>query len=279
MSREVTFDGRRIVIEFGYDAAIVDLVRDIPGRKWDRKSKVWTCPAMSLPEVVEKLQPLGFSVPAELIAKVGLVMQRRAEVEKRAERKRMADESRKLKDAEAARRLEVFRGEVAFFPASDAPMTRRIKSAGVYAAIIEETDFGGAVIGYRVPDDEVVRALAARGEPTDAESRLLSVLHYMFTVNAQAKVGRSWHSTAVTRYGKKNHLLAEACRLAAKQSRFTWGWKLDPCPPPNGAAWVLYFQEGGEQLSFHTFDRGDGPSFRGEWNGIRNVNFPWKPAR
>ena len=59
------------------------------------------------------------------------------------------------------------------------------------------------------------------------------------------------------------------------QVRFVWGWKKDPNPPVNGAEWVLYFEAEGKQISFHTFERSDGPDFPREWDGVINENFPW----
>lgn len=45
----VTADGEHLVIAAPYEA--LDLVRTIPGRRWDKTRKVWTCPAAALPAV------------------------------------------------------------------------------------------------------------------------------------------------------------------------------------------------------------------------------------
>lgn len=50
-----------------------------------------------------------------------------------------------------------------------------------------------------------------------------------------------------------------------------WGWKIDPSQEFH--KWVFYIDlplmRG--QLSFHTAERGDGPDYPGQWDGIRNV--------
>ena len=80
----------------------------------------------------------------------------------------------------------------------------------------------------------------------------MALLHYTWVVNTEAK--DTSYASSQYRYMKKGYLLDEPCRLAAKQNLFTWGWKLDPDPPPNDATWVLYFERDGLQRSFHTFD-------------------------
>lgn len=44
-----------------------------------------------------------------------------------------------------------------------------------------------------------------------------------------------------------------------------WGWKGDPAQARH--RWVIYVELPTGQVSFHTGDRGDGPSFPGEWCG------------
>lgn len=265
--RRVQERGSELLIEFPYDAAVVDAVRTIPRRRWDKKNKCWICGLKYLPEVIDVLSPFGFCIPDDVLAQLDSIRTLRQEAEKRKERK-----AQRERRAEAAYRESS--EEMAFVPSHDARLTRHIKKAGVYRMVRERTDFGSAVIGYGVPDRIVIAALECMGRSVDAEARLVALLKYLFKINAEAKDGRSFFSTAVTRYGKKEHLLREACRLATKQDRFTWGWKEDPCPPPNGAAWALYFDAEGKQISFHTFARGNGPDFPGEWNGIFNQDFP-----
>jgi len=266
--RRVQERGSKLLIEFPYDTAVVDAVRTIPRRRWNKKDKHWICGLKYLPEVVDVLSPFGFCIPDDVLAQLDSIRASRQEADDRERRK-----AQRERRAEAAFRESS--EEKAFVPTHDASLTRRIKKSGVYRMVRERTDFGSALIGYEVPDRFVIDALEFIGHSVDADARLVALLKYLFTINAEAKRDRSFYSTAVTRYGKKEHLLQEAGRLAAKQSRFTWGWKEDPCPPPNGAAWVIYFEMEGKQISFHTFERGYGPDFPGEWNGVFNEDFPW----
>jgi len=267
--RRVRRQGSELLIEFPYDAAVVDAVRTIPKREWNKEAKHWTCRLEYLPEVIDTLSPHGFGIPQDLVDRLDSIKSVRRKAERREEQK-----AHRERCAEAAFRESS--EEKAFVPSHDASLTRRIKNAGVYERVTEETSFGSTVIGYEVPDRIVIEALTEKGHAADRKGRLVELLRYMFKINAEAKQGRPYFSAAVTRYGKKEHLLREACRLATEQDWFTWGWKMDPDPPPNGAEWVLYFEAEGKQVSFHTFDRGDGPDFPGEWNGVINEEFPWK---
>lgn len=255
-------------IRFDYDERRVAAVRSIPGRRWHRKERIWTCPLSSLPEVISALGPLGFAIPPDVAARCDAIMAKRA-----AKTARQAKAALRREAAEKA--LLKSKAARAFVPAGDQLLTRRIKAAGAFREIVEHANFGATVIGYEVPEETLVRILRALGRPSDPGSRLLALLRYLFRINAEAKQSRSHYSRAVLRYGKKEHLLAEACRLAALQDRFVWGWKEDPCPPANGAGWVLYFAADGRQVSFHTFDRGQGPAFPGNWDGIVNLKCPW----
>jgi hypothetical protein len=266
--RRVRQQGSSLLLEFPYDPDVVHAVRTIPRRRWNKEDKHWICDIKYLPEVIDALSPFGFVIPHDVLAQLDGIRKLRQKADARRKRK-----ARQEKCVERAFRNS--REEMAFQPSRNAKLTRRIKKGGVYRKVIERTDFGSTVIGYEAPDRIVIDALASLGYSVDAEGRLVALLRYLFRINAQAKRDPSFYSTAVTRYGKKEHLLREACRLAAKQTRFVWGWKEDPDPPPNGAAWVLYFEAEGKQVSFHTFERGDGPDFPGDWNGVFNQDFPW----
>lgn len=51
--------------------------------------------------------------------------------------------------------------------------------------------------------------------------------------------------------------------------RFRWGWKRDPS---SFVPWVFYMELPPGQVSFHCYDRGEGPDFAGEWDGVRGVS-------
>jgi hypothetical protein len=53
----------------------------------------------------------------------------------------------------------------------------------------------------------------------------------------------------------------------------TFGWKVDPLVPLNGApSWVLYVDLPEGQVSFHCPSRGKGPDYPGEWDGQRGAS-------
>lgn len=56
----------RIAIEFPYDRSLIDVVREIPGRRWDPDRKLWTAPLEVAAEVVRVLGARGFVVDASL---------------------------------------------------------------------------------------------------------------------------------------------------------------------------------------------------------------------
>lgn len=61
LSRQVTHDGRgSLRIRFPFDRALVDLVKSLPGRRWNPAEKFWSVPEEDTVGLVEALHPLGF---------------------------------------------------------------------------------------------------------------------------------------------------------------------------------------------------------------------------
>jgi hypothetical protein len=264
-----------IEIAFPYDGDVVGAVHDIPGNKWSYRTRLWTCPVASLPKAIAALEPKGFPITKSLrkfAAEIDAKNRAKATARKQVEKKKALSDA---KTQAAAAALEKFPGEKAFVVAGEAKLTRLLKAGNRYRSIESATDFGNTTIGYEVPESSLLEILGKLGSPIDPESRLLSTLKLLFELNVDAKRSPSSHTTSRTRYAKKDYLLREACRLATKQPMFVWGWKEDPKPPDNMACWVLYFQRDGKQLSFHTFQRGDGPDFPDEWDQNYNAAFPW----
>lgn len=56
-----------IAIEFAYNQAFVDIVKNLPGRKYSAEQKCWTVPEHFAREAVEALKPLGFQVEESLL--------------------------------------------------------------------------------------------------------------------------------------------------------------------------------------------------------------------
>jgi len=66
MSRSVTYDVLgNLVIRFPYDRDLVDLVKNLPGRRWNATERYWSVPASEVLATVALLHPAGFSVDEE----------------------------------------------------------------------------------------------------------------------------------------------------------------------------------------------------------------------
>jgi len=61
MEKKVWKEDGLILIAFPYDGRLVQLVRGLPGRRWDSKRRVWAVPAKHVISVVELLRGEGFS--------------------------------------------------------------------------------------------------------------------------------------------------------------------------------------------------------------------------
>ena len=61
MSRRVTHDGSgNLEVRFSFDRRLVDLVKTLPGRRWNPEGKYWFLPDERVVEIVEALYPEGF---------------------------------------------------------------------------------------------------------------------------------------------------------------------------------------------------------------------------
>ncbi len=56
----VSFDGKRVVIRVAYNAATIDKIKSIPGRRWDSGRRWWTVPLEFLPQLRELLPGLVY---------------------------------------------------------------------------------------------------------------------------------------------------------------------------------------------------------------------------
>ena len=60
----------KIGISFRYDARLVEVVRSLPGRSFDRSKKLWCVPLVHGPMVFDKLKPWNFAIYPELARRV-----------------------------------------------------------------------------------------------------------------------------------------------------------------------------------------------------------------
>jgi len=65
-SIELTTDGESLLIRFPYREDLVDEVRGLPERRWDRETRVWRVPATHVDQVVGVLLPHGFATTPEV---------------------------------------------------------------------------------------------------------------------------------------------------------------------------------------------------------------------
>jgi exodeoxyribonuclease VII large subunit len=63
---ELDRDGQHLLIRFPYREDLVDEVRNLPGRRWDRNRKVWRVPATHAEAVVSTMMRHGFEVTSEV---------------------------------------------------------------------------------------------------------------------------------------------------------------------------------------------------------------------
>lgn len=63
---ELDSDGRTLLIRFPYREDLVDEIRNMPGRRWDRGGKVWKVPATHTEIVVGTFMRYGFEVTPEV---------------------------------------------------------------------------------------------------------------------------------------------------------------------------------------------------------------------
>ena len=65
-SVELDRDGRTLLISFPYREDLVEVVRTLPGRRWDRASKTWRVPATAAEQVASSFMPHGFQIAPEV---------------------------------------------------------------------------------------------------------------------------------------------------------------------------------------------------------------------
>src|SRR3990167_1863753 len=76
----INLRGEKLAITFDYDPLIVDVIRTVPGRRWNSHNMRWEVPIQNAPECVEILKPLGFLVHADVLALVDLKQKEEAAV-------------------------------------------------------------------------------------------------------------------------------------------------------------------------------------------------------
>lgn len=74
--RHITTEGRRFVLSFDYNPALVAAVKNIPGRKWDGERKVWTVGVDAALSVAKFADEYSFSLDPQAVAAVEAAQER-----------------------------------------------------------------------------------------------------------------------------------------------------------------------------------------------------------
>ena len=64
---DIEEEQKRLCISFPYDRKLVDVVRAMPARWFDRESKAWYVPLSQADEVVGRLRHHGFNLSDDLM--------------------------------------------------------------------------------------------------------------------------------------------------------------------------------------------------------------------
>lgn len=94
--------------------------------------------------------------------------------------------------------------------------------------------------------------------------------------SARAKMYRpgrfGFRSDAYARKNDSIHRLTDALALHAASAGIVWGWLEDDTRDVHN--WILYVDLPTGQVSFHTVARGQGPNYKGRWDGVRQAAPP-----
>lgn len=98
------------------------------------------------------------------------------------------------------------------------------------------------------------------------------------SVRAKKYTKRSWTADA---YQRKQYSIDELCKVLLEHGpalSITFGWKPDLAvvfggfDGPTKHSWVFYVDLPCGQVSFHTPERGEGPDYPGDWDGIKGAS-------
>ena len=126
-----------------------------------------------------------------------------------------------------------------------------------------------AIDVFEQSDGEVTKAYYAELQQLGPAGEIAVALFRCQKRSSAAKRyrGRRFRSAA---YDVKNWSMGELCRLLEKHGKelgIRYGWKQDP--KTEFYPWVLYVDLPQGQVSFHSPDRGLGPDYPGEWDGLK----------
>ena len=132
---------------------------------------------------------------------------------------------------------------------------------------MRDFDIEDSVVAEIVDGSDAVatRALYRALDATGTHGEIAHLLLATWKNSSRAKAFRSYSDRYYETKGA--HLTALAHKLATAD--LTWGWGED-C---NGfLKWVIYVDLPTGQVSFHAEERGDGPDYPKQWDGVRFVS-------
>lgn len=127
---------------------------------------------------------------------------------------------------------------------------------------------------YEGSDGDATRALYAELQELGPVGDIAVNLFRACKTSERAKKyrgGNRFGSYRRQSYDTKQWAMNNLCRVLqehAERLEIVWGWKEDPTQEYH--RWVLYAVIPTGQCSFHTEQRGAGPEYPGDWDGIRN---------
>lgn len=119
---------------------------------------------------------------------------------------------------------------------------------------------------YDGSDPESTRRLYAELDSRGPLGRLATALFRASKCSGRAKdYTRRFKGEA---YARKQWSMGVVCELLQAEPTLVpaWGWKRDP--KQEHYPWVLYVETPAGQVSFHNRERGRGPDYAGEWDGV-----------
>ena len=93
--------GTLLLIRFPYREDLVEVMRTLPDRRWDKGKKAWTAPAAWVDEIVPKLIGYGFTMDSDVSAMFAGTVPKPPPPQKPRRKKADADQDDEGDDAQA----------------------------------------------------------------------------------------------------------------------------------------------------------------------------------
>jgi hypothetical protein len=152
----------------------------------------------------------------------------------------------------------------------------RIKKILDSATLYNPPDQAAILAIYTGSDGDATMALYAKLKLLGPAGVVAMNLFRAHKTSGRAKVYKGGMkglgSYRAAAYQRKAYSLQELCKALPEHAGvlgIRWGWKEDP--KQQNFSQVLYVDLPTGQVSFHSFERYEGPDYPGEWDGIQAV--------